>query len=51
MRYAYLVARWQQQAEDELLIETEWIAAQIASAAEQEAYAAMQADQPKEPHA
>jgi hypothetical protein len=40
--YAFLVQRWQQQAEEELLVETEWTAAQIASAVELQARDAMQ---------
>lgn len=44
--YAFLVARWQQQAEEELLLEIEWIAAQMAARVEQDARDAMDAQRP-----
>ena len=38
-----LLQRWQQQDDDELLVETEWIAGQIAQAVDRDARAAMEA--------
>lgn len=43
--YADLLRRWQQTDDDELLVETEWIAGQIAQAVEKSARVAMEAQQ------
>lgn len=44
----HLLQRWQQGDDEELLVETEWIAGQIAQAVEQEARTAMEAQQREE---